>query len=289
MEFQHIPVLFSETIDSLDVRSDGTYVDCTAGGGNHSAAVLEKLGPAGRLVCLDRDPDAIATVTARFAGDDRVTVVHTPYSAIADVLDGLGIPAVNGILMDIGVSSHQVDTAQRGFSFHKDAPLDMRMSQEGVTAADLCATMTWQQLAEIFSRYGEEKFSVRIAKAICAEREKAPRRDGHPARRVFQALRIAVNDELGELERGLQAGFDRLAPEGRLSVITFHSLEDRIVKQTMAKWCEGCTCPPEFPVCVCGNKPKARLLTRKPVVPSEEEIRRNPRSRSSKLRTCIKL
>ena len=308
MEFQHIPVLFSETIDSLDVQPDGIYVDCTVGGGNHSAAVLERLGPDGRLVCLDRDPDAIAAVTARFAGDERVTVIHTPYSAIADVLDGLGIPAVNGILMDIGVSSHQVDTAERGFSFHKDAPLDMRMSQEGVTAADLCATMTWQQLAEIFTCYGEEKFSVRIAKAICAEREKAPidttfrlaeiisgavpaaaKRGGHPARRVFQALRIAVNDELGELERGLQAGFDRLAPEGRLSAITFHSLEDRIVKQTMAKWCEGCTCPPEFPVCVCGNKPKARLLTRKPIVPSEKEIEKNPRSRSSKLRTCIKL
>ena len=155
MEFQHIPVLFGETIDSLDVQPDGIYVDCTAGGGNHSAAVLERLGPDGRLVCLDRDPDAIAAVTARFAGDERVTVIHTPYSAIADVLDGLGIPAVNGILMDIGVSSHQVDTAERGFSFHKDAPLDMRMSQEGVTAADLCASMTWQQLAEIFSRYGE--------------------------------------------------------------------------------------------------------------------------------------
>ena len=210
--------------------------------------------------------------------------------------------------MDIGVSSHQVDTAERGFSFHKDAPLDMRMSQEGVTAAELCNTFTWQQLAEIFTKYGEEKFSARIAKAICSARTDKPvqttfelaeiisgavpaaaRRAGHPARKVFQALRIAVNDELGELERGLQAAFDCLAPEGRLSVITFHSLEDRIVKQTMAKWCEGCTCPPEFPVCVCGNKPKARLLTRKPIVPSEEELERNPRSRSSKLRTCVKL
>lgn len=308
MKFNHIPVLFEETIASLDVQADGTYVDCTAGGGNHSAAVLQRLGEEGRLVCLDRDPDAIAAVTARFAGDSRVTVVHTPYSTIAEVLAQLGIDGVQGILMDIGVSSHQVDTAERGFSFHKDAPLDMRMSQEGATAADLCNTLSWQQLAEIFTKYGEEKFSVKIAKAICAEREKRPvtttfelaeiisnavpaaaKRSGHPARKSFQALRIAVNDELGELERGLQAAFDCLAPEGRLSVITFHSLEDRIVKQTMAKWCEGCTCPPEFPVCVCGNTPKARLLRRKPVIPSQEELERNPRSRSSKLRTCIKI
>ena len=308
MEFNHIPVLFEETIASLDVKSDGIYVDCTAGGGNHSAAILQRLGENGRLICLDRDPDAIAAVTARFSGDGRVTVVQTRYSEVADVLAGLGITFVDGILMDIGVSSHQVDTAQRGFSFHKDAPLDMRMSQDGITAAELCNTLTWQQLAEIFTKYGEEKFSVRIAKAICTAREDKPvsttfeladiisgavpaaaRRAGHPARKVFQALRIAVNDELGELERGLQAAFGCLKQEGRLSVITFHSLEDRIVKQTMAKWCEGCTCPPEFPVCVCGNKPKARLLFRKPIAPSEEELERNPRSRSSKLRTCVKL
>ncbi len=308
MEFNHIPVLFEETIASLGVKPDGVYVDCTAGGGNHSAAILERLDNGGRLICLDRDPDAIAAVTARFSGDSRVSVVHTRYSAVGEILAGLGIPAVDGVLMDIGVSSHQVDTAGRGFSFHKDAPLDMRMSQDGVTAADLCNTMTWQQLAEIFTKYGEEKFSVRIAKAICTARESKPvettfeladiisgavpaaaKRAGHPARKVFQALRIAVNDELGELERGLQAAFECLKPEGRLSVITFHSLEDRIVKQTMAKWCEGCTCPPEFPVCVCGNKPKARLLHKKPVVPSDEELERNPRSRSSKLRTCIRL
>ena len=308
MEFSHIPVLFEETIASLDVKPDGVYVDCTAGGGNHSAAILQRLRENGRLICLDRYPDAIAAVTARFSGDGRVSVIQTKYSAVAEVLAELRIAAVDGILMDIGVSSHQVDTAERGFSFHKDAPLDMRMSQDGITAADLCNTMTWQQLAEIFTRYGEEKFSVRIAKAICAARQDKPvsttfeladiisravpaaaRRAGHPARKVFQALRIAVNDELGELERGLQAAFECLKPEGRLSVITFHSLEDRIVKQTMAKWCEGCTCPPEFPVCVCGNKPRARLLHRKPIVPSEEELERNPRSRSSKLRTCVRL
>lgn len=308
MEFNHIPVLFEETIASLGIQPDGVYVDCTAGGGNHSAAILQRLGEKGRLICLDRDPDAIAAVTERFSGDSRVSVIHTRYSAVGEVLAGLGIPAVEGVLMDIGVSSHQVDTAERGFSFHKDAPLDMRMSQDGATAADLCNTMTWQQLAEIFTKYGEEKFSVRIAKAICAAREDKPlettfelaeiisgavpaaaKRAGHPARKVFQALRIAVNDELGELERGLQAAFECLKPEGRLSVITFHSLEDRIVKQTMANWCQGCTCPPEFPVCVCGNQPRARLLHKKPIVPSEEELRRNPRSRSSKLRTCVRL
>lgn len=308
MEFNHIPVLFDETINSLDVQSDGVYVDCTAGGGNHSAAVLARLGINGRLICLDRDPDAVETVTRRFMGDERVNVIHTNYSSVSEVLKNLGIDCVNGILMDIGVSSHQVDTAERGFSFHKNAPLDMRMSQEGVTAADLCNTLTWQQLADIFSKYGEEKFSVKISKAICAERAKHPisttfeladiisesvpaaaKRGGHPARKVFQALRIAVNDELGELERGLQSAFECLVSNGRLSVITFHSLEDRIVKRTMAKWCEGCTCPPDFPVCVCGNKPKAKLLFRKPITPSEEELERNPRSRSSKLRACIKL
>ena len=308
MEFNHIPVLFEETIASLDVRPDGIYVDCTAGGGNHSAAILQRLDERGRLICLDRDPDAIRAVTERFASDSRVTVVHTRFSLVGEVLAERGVTAVDGILMDIGVSSHQVDTAERGFSFHKDAPLDMRMSSEGVTAAELCNTLTWQQLAEIFTKYGEEKFSARIARAICAARENKPvtttsglaeiisgavpaaaKRAGHPARKVFQALRIAVNDELGELERGLQAAFESLRPEGRLSVITFHSLEDRIVKQTMAGWCQGCTCPPEFPVCVCGNQPKARLLHRKPIVPSAEELERNPRSRSSKLRTCIRL
>lgn len=308
MTFVHVPVLFEETIASLAVKPDGVYVDGTAGGGNHSAAILAQLGENGRLLCLDRDPDAIAAVTRRFADDPRVTVVHTCYSEMARVLAQRHIDGADGILLDIGVSSHQLDTAERGFSFHKDAPLDMRMSQDGPTAADLCNTLTWQQLAEIFTKYGEEKFSARIAKAICAAREQAPvtttfalaeiiaaavpaaaRREGHPARRVFQALRIAVNDELGELERGLAAAFGCLRAEGRLSVITFHSLEDRIVKRTMAGWCQGCICPPEFPVCVCGNTPKARLLTRKPVVPSEEELARNPRSRSSKLRTCIKI
>lgn len=303
----HIPVLLRETIDSLAIKPDGIYVDGTAGGGGHSSEILKRL-EGGMLISIDRDPEAIAEVTKRLGSSENIRIVHSRYSEMSAVLDNLGIDAVDGILLDIGVSSHQLDCAERGFSYHSDAPLDMRMASEGETAAQLVAELPWQRLAEIFSRYGEEKFSAPIAKAICREREKQPiettlqladiirdavpaaaRRDGHPARRVFQALRIAVNDELGELERGLEAAFSRLKPEGRLSVITFHSLEDRITKQTMAEWCSGCTCPPQFPVCVCGNKPRARLLNRKPTEASKEELSVNARSRSAKLRTCIKL
>lgn len=303
----HIPVLLEETIDSLAIKPDGIYVDGTAGGGGHSSEILSRL-TTGTLVSIDRDPDAIAQVTGRLGSSPNIRIVHSRYSEMTSVLDLLGIESVDGILLDIGVSSHQLDCGERGFSYHTDAPLDMRMASAGKTAAELVAELPWQRLAEIFSRYGEEKYSAPIAKAICREREKAPiettlqladiirdavpaaaRRDGHPARRVFQALRIAVNDELGELERGLEAAFSRLKPEGRLSVITFHSLEDRITKQAMADWCSGCTCPPQFPVCVCGKTPRARLLTKKPVEASSEELERNPRSRSAKLRTCIKL
>jgi len=303
----HIPVLLEETIDSLAIKPDGIYLDGTAGGGGHSSEILSRL-TSGRLISIDRDPEAIAQVTARLGSSPNITIVHRRYSEMASVLDELGIDAVDGILLDIGVSSHQLDCAERGFSFHSDAPLDMRMASEGRTAADLVAELSWQRLAEIFSRYGEEKFSAPIAKAICREREKSPiettiqladiireavpaaaRRDGHPARRVFQALRIAVNDELGELERGLEAAFSKLKPEGRLSVITFHSLEDRLTKQTMAEWCSGCTCPPQFPVCVCGKTPRARLVNRKPIEASKKELELNPRSRSAKLRTCVKL
>ncbi len=303
----HIPVLLEETIDSLGIKPDSIYVDGTAGGGGHSSEILRRL-TTGMLVSIDRDPDAIAQVTGRLGDSPNIRIVHSRYSDMAQVLDSLGIDRVDGVLLDIGVSSHQLDCAERGFSYHSDAPLDMRMASDGATAADLVAALPWQKLAEIFSRYGEEKFSAQIAKAICREREKAPiettlqladiirdavpaaaRRDGHPARKVFQALRIAVNDELGELERGLEAAFEKLRPEGRLSVITFHSLEDRITKQAMAAWCSGCTCPPQFPVCVCGKTPRARLLTKKPAEASREELERNTRARSAKLRTCIKL
>lgn len=306
--FSHKPVLLSETIENLVHNPDGVYIDGTAGGGGHSAAILERLSDKGRLVCIDQDPDAIRTVTERFRNDHRVKIVRNNFEHITDAAAEAGYDSCDGVLLDIGVSSHQLDCVERGFSYHHDAPLDMRMSQKGTSAADLVAELSWQKLAEIFTKYGEEKFSVKIAKKICEEREKAPilttlqladiirdavpaaaRRDGHPARRCFQALRIAVNDELGVLERGMDGAFELLREEGRLAIITFHSLEDRIVKRRMAQWCSGCTCPPEFPVCVCGNTPRAELVTRKPAAPSKEELEENPRSRSSKLRVCKKL
>ncbi|MBE6754185.1 MAG: 16S rRNA (cytosine(1402)-N(4))-methyltransferase RsmH [Ruminococcaceae bacterium] len=304
----HIPVLLEQTAEAMNIRQGGIYVDGTAGGGGHSAEILRQLGGTGRLIAIDRDPDAIAEVTRRLGHNPNITIVHSEYSRIREVLDELEIAAVDGVLLDIGVSSHQFDCAERGFSYHHDAPLDMRMSSEGTTAADLIAQLDWKQLAEIFSRYGEEKFSAAIAKSICRKRETAPiettaqlaeiisaaypaaaRRDGHPARKVFQALRIAVNDELGELERGLESAFRCLKTGGRLSVITFHSIEDRITKRAMAEWCKGCTCPPEFPVCVCGKKPRAKLALRHPASATEEELARNPRSRSARLRVCEKL
>lgn len=306
MEY-HIPVMLEETIDALALRPDGIYFDGTAGGGGHSAAILSRLTD-GLLISADRDPQAIEQVTKRLGVGEHNRIVHSEYSAVESVLDGLGIDRVDGVLLDIGVSSHQLDCAERGFSYHSDAPLDMRMSSSGETAADLVARLSWQELAAIFSRYGEERFAVPIAKAVCREREQAPVdttlrlaeiiksavpaavcRQGHPARQCFQALRIAVNDELGELERGLEAAFSRLKAGGRLAVITFHSLEDRIVKQTMAGWCTGCTCPPQFPVCVCGKTPRARLVNKKPIEPSEREQKENPRSRSARLRVCEKL
>ncbi len=306
--FSHRPVLLEETIENLVHNPDGIYVDGTAGGGGHSAAILSRLSEKGRLVCVDQDPDAIETVTKRFENDKRVKIVRSNFEHIKDALVEAGYEFCDGVLLDIGVSSHQLDCAERGFSYHNDAPLDMRMSQSGRSAADLVAELSWQKLAEILTKYGEEKFSVKIAKRICEQREIAPilttlqladivrdavpaaaRRDGHPARRTFQALRIAVNDELGVLERGMDSAFELLREDGRLAIITFHSLEDRIVKRRMADWCTGCTCPPDFPVCVCGNTPRAELVTRKPVAPSGEELEENPRSRSSKLRVCKKI
>ncbi len=307
MSEYHIPVLLGETLEALSVRPDGIYVDGTAGGGGHSSAILERLS-TGRLVSIDRDPDAIAEVTRRLGDDKRLTLVHRRYSEIDNVLSELDIPAVDGILLDIGVSSHQFDCGERGFSYHQDAPLDMRMSSDGTSAADLVATLEQNRLAEIFSRYGEERFSMQIARAICRQREQQPitttgqladiicscypaaaRRDGHPARKVFQALRIAVNDELGELERGLQRCFSCLKVGGRLAIITFHSLEDRMVKLAMSDWCTGCVCPPQFPVCVCGKTPDARLVYKRPIEPSAEELSVNPRSRSARLRVCERL
>lgn len=302
----HRPVLFEETIAALAVRPEGVYVDGTAGGGGHSHAIASKL-TSGRLIALDQDPDAIRQATARLEGLPA-TVIRSNFRYMDRVLVEQGVHGVDGILLDIGVSSHQLDEASRGFSYHADAPLDMRMSQEGTTAADLLRELSERELADIFFRFGEEKYSRAIARAIVQQRETQPltttgelaelikaaypaaaRRDGHPARRVFQALRIAVNAELDCLSEALDIAFSQLKVGGRLAVITFHSLEDRIVKQRFADFCKGCCCPPSFPVCVCGREPAGSLVLRKPVEASEEELAENPRSRSAKLRCIEKL
>lgn len=308
MEFSHKPVLFTETVDALQIRPDGVYVDGTAGGGGHSAAIAARLSEGGRLICIDQDPDAIAVLQKRLGGLPQVTIVQVNFARIDSVLSSLELPGADGILIDLGVSSHQLDTPERGFSFHTDAPLDMRMSQQGTTAAELVNTLDERSLARILSEYGEERYARSIARNIVRAREKEPlettlqladlvkasmpaasrREGGHPARRTFQALRIAVNGELDMLSAGLDAMFERLNPGGRLAAITFHSLEDRMVKQRFASWCEGCVCPPDFPVCVCGRMPRARLPF-KVKGPSAQELEANPRSRSAKLRAVEKL
>ena len=304
-EFHHIPVLFNETIDSLNIVPGGVYVDCTAGGGGHSSAILERLGE-GRLIAVDRDPEAIATLGARFGGDLRVTLVHDNFFNIKAILSSLGIEQVNGVLADLGVSSHQLDEPARGFSFHHDAPLDMRMSLEGMSAADAVNDLPQHELQRIIYEYGEEKFAPAISRAIVRAREQkriettlelaeiiksampaAAKRDGHPARRTFQAIRIYINGELDGLSQAVTDMFDCLDKGGRVSIITFHSLEDRIIKQAFAPLAKGCICPRNFPVCVCGRVPQAKVL--KAVAPSEAETAENPRSRSARLRTAEKL
>ena len=308
MEFQHKPVLFDEAIASLEIRPDGVYIDGTAGGGGHSKAIADRL-TTGTLLSIDQDPDAVAVVKERLKGMACSTVVRANFSDMDRVARERGLVPVDGVLLDIGVSSYQLDTPERGFSYHSDAPLDMRMSKQGPSAKDLVNTLSWQELAEIISRYGEDRNAKSIAKGIVRAREDGPiettgqlaeiikasvpaavrREHGHPARKTFQALRIEVNGELDALSDGLDAAFSILKPGGRLAVITFHSLEDRMVKQRMASWCQGCTCPPDFPVCVCGKKPKAKLLYKKGLAPTEAELEQNPRSRSARLRVCIKL
>ena len=307
MSFSHIPVLLHETIDGLNIKENGIYVDGTAGGGGHSAEILSHLKD-GKLISIDQDPDAIRHVMERFKDEPNSIIVKGNFSDMKELLNSRGIYAVDGVMLDIGVSSHQLDTAQRGFSFHEEAPLDMRMSQQGESAYDIVNTYDYASLARIINNYGEEKFASSIAKNIVKAREQKPiettlelaeiiknsvpqkvRREGHPARKTFQALRIAVNKELDVLEKGLDDAFELLSKGGRLAVITFHSLEDRIVKQKMASFCQGCTCPKEFPVCVCGKKPRAKLVNRKPIIASENELEMNVRSRSAKLRVCEKL
>ncbi len=303
--FHHIPVLFNESIESLNIKPDGVYVDCTSGGGGHSSAIAKRL-TTGRLISIDRDPQAIATLKERLSVFDCVTIVHDNFFNIKNIIASLGIGGVDGVLADLGVSSHQLDEPTRGFSFHHDAPLDMRMSLEGMSAADVVNTLSQKELQRIIFDYGEEKFAPSISKAIVRAREQKPiettfelseiiksampaaaKRDGHPARRTFQAIRIYVNGELDGLGEAVGNMFDCLNKGGRVSVITFHSLEDRIVKQQFAPLAKGCTCPKNFPVCVCGNTPKAKVF--KAVAPAEKELADNVRSRSARLRTVEKL
>lgn len=311
MEFQHKSVLLQECIDALNIRPDGIYLDGTLGGAGHSSQIACRLTEGGRLIGVDRDRTALAAAKERLAPyADRVTLVHSNFAEIDAILDSLGIPAVDGMLFDLGVSSPQLDDASRGFSYMADAPLDMRMDKDDVlTAGEVVNTWPQGELRRILYDYGEERYAPQIAAAICRAREKAPvettlelvdiirsampaqalREKQHPAKRSFQAIRIAVNDELGAVSRMMQAAVGRLNPGGRLAVITFHSLEDRIVKSEMQQAARGCTCPPEFPVCVCGKKPKLRLVSRKPIVSGEEELAHNPRARSAKLRVAEKV
>lgn len=306
MAFSHIPVLLSETIDALRILPGGVYVDCTAGGGGHSSEILKRL-TSGTLVDIDRDPQAIETLQNRFSAHENVRIVQDNFFNIASVLLREGIDGADGILADLGVSSHQLDTAERGFSFHMDAPLDMRMSMQGMTAADIVNTYSKAQLQKILFTYGEEKFAPAIASGIIRRRAEKPiettlelaqivkdcvpaavRRDGHPARKTFQALRIEVNGELDALDEAVQSMFRSLKVGGRLCIITFHSLEDRIVKKRFAQLCMGCTCPKDFPVCVCGKSAEGRLPM-KAVRASDEELNENNRSRSAKLRVIEKI
>ena len=307
--FEHVPVLLQECLDGLAIKPDGIYMDGTAGGAGHSRQIALRLDPEkGRLISMDQDPDAIQTATARLAGLPA-QVVDTNFRYAKEKLEELGIPGIDGALLDLGVSSHQLDDAARGFSYRADAPLDMRMSQEGMTAADLCNLESREELARILRDYGEEPYAWQIAGKIVKVREETPitttlqladivssavppaerRKNKNPSRRTFQALRIAVNHELDALDEGLDGIFECLNPGGRLCVITFHSLEDRLVKNKFRRWATACTCPPELPICICGGKAKAKLITRKPIEAKGEELTENRRSRSAKLRVLEKL
>lgn len=308
MEFYHKSVLLNESIESLNIDPNGIYVDGTAGGGGHSEEILKKL-KNGTLISTDQDPDAISFLRERLSKYKNSIVVNSNFSEIRKVLKDLSIGGIDGVLLDLGVSSYQLDTRERGFSYHNDAPLDMRMSKSGISAYEVVNDFDESELSRIISSYGEEKFSKQIARAIVKEREKEKisttlqlaeiikrsvpakvrRENKHPAKKTFQAIRIYVNRELEVLEKGLDEAFDVLKPCGRLAVISFHSLEDRIVKNKMKSWTQGCICPKDFPVCVCNNKPKAKLYMKKPIEPTELEIEENKRSRSAKLRVCIKL
>ena len=309
-EFYHVSVLLEECLEGLNIKPDGTYVDGTLGGAGHSSQIVKRL-TTGHHIGIDRDPVALKAAGERLAPfGDKVTLVHSNFCEIKQVLEDLEIEGVDGILLDLGVSSPQLDDGSRGFSYMADAPLDMRMnSEDTMSAYDVVNTWSQDELKRILYDYGEERYAPRIAAAICNRRAEKPiettlelvdvirsampaqalREKQHPAKRSFQAIRIAVNDELGSVEKVMRDAIPCLNKGGRLAVITFHSLEDRIVKNAMADAAKGCTCPPNFPVCVCGKKPKVKLITRKPIVSGDEELERNPRARSAKLRICEKL
>ena len=309
-EFHHVSVLLEECIEGLNINPEGTYVDGTLGGAGHSSRIAAKL-TTGHHIGIDRDPVALKVAAERLAPyGDRVTLVHSNFCEIKQVLADLGIPGVDGILLDLGVSSPQLDDGERGFSYMVDAPLDMRMNNEDVLSAhEVVNGWSYEELKRILYDYGEERYAPQIASAICRKREAKPiettlelvdvirsamppqalREKQHPAKRSFQAIRIAVNDELNSVAKVMEDAIPLLNPGGRLCVITFHSLEDRIVKNAMAAAAKGCTCPPNFPVCVCGKKPQVKIITRKPIVSGDEELERNPRARSAKLRICEKI
>ncbi|RHR06101.1 16S rRNA (cytosine(1402)-N(4))-methyltransferase RsmH [Pseudoflavonifractor sp. AF19-9AC] len=309
--YTHRPVLLDECIEALNIRPEGIYLDGTLGRAGHSREIARRLSGSGKLICVDRDQAALDAAQERL-GEwmDRVTLVHSNFDRVSEILDELGIAGVDGMLFDLGVSSPQLDDGSRGFSYMADAPLDMRMDRsEGLTAADVVNTWSQEELRRILFQYGEERYAPLIAAAIVRRREERPiettlelvdiikgamparalKEKQHPAKRSFQAIRIAVNDELSSVDRMLQGAVPKLNKGGRLAVITFHSLEDRIVKTGLGEFAKGCICPPDFPVCVCGRTPDVKLVNKKPILPSPQEIEENPRARSAKLRVAEKL
>ena len=308
VNFEHYSVMLNECIDGLNIKENGLYVDCTAGGGGHSYAIASRLSSKGKLICIDRDTDAINAVKERLAEfSDRVEIVHDNFSNLKNILNGR---KADGVLIDLGISSHQIDTAERGFSYMKDAPLDMRMNREDpLSAYDVVNTYSEEQLSNLIFLYGEEKFARKIANRIAAVRSAKPiestlelvsvitdaippkfrEKGSSPAKRTFQAIRIEVNGELEIIKPTVYDIADNLKAEGRMAIITFHSLEDRIVKQSISELSKGCTCPSDFPVCVCGKKPILKMISRKPILPSDRELTENKRSHSAKLRVAEKL
>ncbi|MCI6277785.1 MAG: 16S rRNA (cytosine(1402)-N(4))-methyltransferase RsmH [Clostridium sp.] len=310
MEFKHVSVLLEECMQGLNIKENGIYVDCTMGGAGHSSEILKHLSKKGRLIGIDQDNDALKASKERLKDYENVTYVHNNFYNIYDILESLNIEKVDGILMDLGVSSYQLDNGERGFSYMKDAPLDMRMDRDnGLSAYEVVNKYSLEELYKVIKEYGEEKFAKRIAQFIVSRREDKPiettfelvdiikaaipakaRREGpHPAKRTFQAIRIEVNSELAILNKAIEDSIEKLNEGGRLAIITFHSLEDRIVKTKFKELEKPCTCPKEFPICICGKKPKVKVITRKPIDPSEEELEINPRSRSAKLRVAEKI